>query len=73
MSKNHSIGTRSLALLLCLILMIGMLPPVRVLAENGNVAQIGDEVFASLEEALATVPSGSNAAKTTIKLLDDTT
>ena len=72
MKQTHSLGTRLLAVVLCIIMVLGMLPPTEVHAESLMVAQIGDVQYATLAEALAAVPDGEGAANTTITLLKNT-
>ena len=74
MVKNNSLGKRLLALALSVIIVLGMLPSNVVALETAE-AKIGDTTYATLADALAAVPKGTNQAApaevTTITLLRD--
>lgn len=69
MNTKHSFGTRFLALMLSVIMVLGMVPAIPASAEEYYEARIGDELYETLREALEAVPAGPDAPETTITLL----
>jgi len=76
MIKSNSLGNRLIALVLSIIVVLGMLPANVIAQESTAVAQIGNDTFDTLADAIAAVPTGTNQAApaeaTTITLLRDT-
>lgn len=73
MNTNYSIGKRTLAFMLSMIMLLSMFPAVSVSAEEGFSAEMNGVAYATLEEALAAVPVGENAPETTIVLQESVT
>lgn len=71
MSSKQSVGTRVLAIILSIVMVLGMVPVVPVSAENEYEAQIGQNAYETLSEALEAVPD--NGTQTIITLLKDVT
>ncbi len=75
MKNNYSLGNRLIALALCVIMVLGMLPAQAIAQEITPVAKIGDTPFDTLADALAAVPTETNqkapTEATTVVLLQD--
>src|SRR5699024_11026748 len=68
--KEETQMKKSILALLLAVLMVASLLPAAAMADEGNVAKIGDKEYATLAEAVAAVPDNTH---TTITLLRNVT